>query len=237
MTEGVARPAAGASRGSQGAVVFDLDGVLVDSRAPITSCINYALARHGLAEQPEPALLRFIGPPLAVAFAELTGETPTSPLVASCVSSYRERYADASLRETTVVPGITDVLAELTREYRLAVATSKALAFAEPLLAALQLRAFFDVVAGPDLAARTEDKATTIATALAALAPARAVMVGDRSFDVIGAHARGMPAIGVTWGIGSRQELTAAGADAIADAPADLPGAVDALLRAQPSAA
>jgi phosphoglycolate phosphatase len=225
------------TRRSQDAVVFDLDGVLVDSRTPIAGCINYALARHDLAERPEAALYRFIGPPLATAFAELTGESATSALVASCVNSYRERYADASLRQTTLVPGITEALAELRRDYRLAVATSKARAFAEPLLAALQLRRFFDVVAGPELAARNEDKATTIATALTGLAPARAVMVGDRSFDVAGAHACGLPALGVTWGIGDRDELLAARADVVVDAPAELPQAVDTLVRAQSSAA
>jgi phosphoglycolate phosphatase len=225
------------SQRSHDAVVFDLDGVLVDSRAPIAASINYALARHGLGERPERALHRFIGPPLAVAFAELTGEAASSAVVASCVTSYRERYAEASLRETTVFPGITEMLAGLRRDHRLAVATSKARAFAEPLLAALELRHFFDVVAGPGLDARNEDKATTIATALAVLAPERAVMVGDRSFDIVGAHARGLPAIGVTWGIGDREELVATGADAIVDAPADVPRAVHALMHAERFAA
>jgi phosphoglycolate phosphatase len=116
-----------------GAVLFDLDGVLVDSRGPITACINHALVAHGLAVRPREALVKFIGPPLASAFAELTGEPPDSPLVASCVGAYRTRYADVSLRETTVVPGIARVLTELGRRYRLAVATSKPVAFAEPL--------------------------------------------------------------------------------------------------------
>ena len=125
------------------AVIFDLDGVLVDSRAAITGCINHALASHGLPGHAEADLHRFIGPPLALAFGELTMQGHDSPLVVSCVNSYRERYADASLRETVVVPGIADALTELTRSHRLAVATSKALAFAEPLLTALGLRGFF----------------------------------------------------------------------------------------------
>jgi phosphoglycolate phosphatase len=214
------------------AVLFDLDGVLVDSRAAIAGAINHVLAAHGLPQRREADLHRFIGPPLGVAFAELTAQAADSHVVAACVASYRERYAVASLRDTDVVPGITDALTELARRHGLAVATSKALALAEPLLDALSLRAFFDVVTGPDLTAVSENKSTTIAAALRALAPDRAVMVGDRSFDIAGAHAHGLAAIGVTWGIGSADELSAAGAEAIVDDPAELPTAVSRLLPA-----
>jgi phosphoglycolate phosphatase len=217
-------------RPSKDAVLFDLDGVLVDSRAAISGCINHALAMHGLAERAEATLHRFIGPPLAVAFAELTAHASDSPLVVSCIGSYRDRYADVSLRETAVIPGITDALETLRQRHRLAVATSKALQLAEPLLAAVGLREFFDVVAGPDLKAHLEDKSATIGKALATLDPDRAVMVGDRSFDIVGARAHALPAIGVTWGIGDRHELTSAHADTIIDAPADLPGAIDLLM-------
>src|SRR3954451_15336412 len=195
------------------AVLFDLDGVLVDSRDAITGCINHALAAHGFAEHAPAALHRFIGPPLAVAFSDLTGERADSEMVVSCVAAYRARYASASLSETTVVPGIADALGEVGRHRRLAVATSKPLAFAEPLLASLGLSDHFDVVVGPDLDAHSEDKTTTIRAGLDALAQSHAVMIGDRSFDIDGAHACAVPAVGVTWGIGTSAELAAAGAD------------------------
>ena len=212
------------------AVLFDLDGVLVDSRQAIAGCLNHALAAQGHAARPEPDLHRFIGPPLAAAFAQLTGEPAGSPAVAACVASYRERYATASVSETTLVDGIEAALAELAGDHVLAVATSKPAAFAEPILAALGIRDRFAVVAGPGLAVRAEDKATTIGRALAALDGAeRAVMVGDRSFDVAGARAHGLAAIGVTWGIGAAAEL--AGADALVDHPCELAAAARRLLR------
>ncbi len=212
-------------------VLFDLDGVLVDSRDAITGCINHALTEHGLCAQPVEVLHRFIGPPLASAFVELTGHPSDSKLVASCIDSYRSHYAEASLRETVVVPRIGDVLSELAGEYQLGVATSKSPAFAEPLLGALGLRPFFTAVAGPDLSAHGEDKATTIAAALRMLDyPQRAVMIGDRSHDIAGANAHSLLSIGVTWGIGSRKELRAAGADAMATTPAELPPTVKLLL-------
>ena len=212
------------------AVVFDLDGVLVDSRTAITSCIRHALDAQGLPEEPLDLLERFIGPPLTLAFAELTGHSQDSELVLACLASYRARYAEASLRETTVFAGIPEALATLSDDHRLAVATSKPLAFAEPLLRALDLRDELDHVAAPDLNAHQEDKETTIRSALSALGARRAVMVGDRSFDIIGAHACDIPAIGASWGIGSTHELTAAGAEVIVDTPSDLPAAISRLL-------
>jgi phosphoglycolate phosphatase len=212
------------------AIVFDLDGVLVDSRVPISKSIDYALRVHGLPRPKLDHLERFIGPPLTIAFAELVGQPPDSPLVLACLASYRARYRDASLHETTVFPGIPEALVTLARSHRLAVATSKPLAFADPLLAALGLRATFEHVAGPDLDVNREDKQTTIGRVLSALDTKRAVMVGDRSFDIVGAHACGIPAIGVSWGIGDTDELAAAGAETIVNHPLDLYRAVGELL-------
>jgi phosphoglycolate phosphatase len=213
------------------ALLFDLDGVLVDSRAAITECINHALTGHGLPRRSPESLYRFIGPPSAAAFAEITGAPPGSPLVASCVAAYRSRYAVTSLRDTTVIPGVEEVVTRLARDFRLAVATSKPLAFAEPLLEALGLRPLFTAVAGPDVTVQGEDKSRTIARALVALGhPEKAVMIGDRSFDILGARAHSLPSIGVTWGVGDRRELEAAGADAIIEKPGELPGAATCLL-------
>lgn len=211
-------------------VLFDLDGVLIDSRSAISSCINHALDAQDLPERPLDSLERFIGPPLTLAFAELTGRPQDSQLVLACLASYRARYAEASLRETTVVPEITDALTALSAYHRLAVATSKPRAFAEPLLTSLDLQHCFELIAAPDLDAHREDKAATIRSALSALRTTQAVMIGDRSFDIIGAHTCAVPGIGVTWGIGSRQELVAAGADALIDTPAELVQAVNHLL-------
>jgi phosphoglycolate phosphatase len=217
-------------------VLFDLDGVLVDSRAAITGCINRALVEHDLPARPADGLYRFIGPPLADAFAELSDQPPGSALVASCIASYRDHYAEASLRETTVMPGIETALGELAERYGLAVATSKTLAFAEPLLSTLGLRAFFTAVAGPDLGVREETKAQTIAAGLEMLGqPKRAVMVGDRFHDIVGAQAHSLPSVGVTWGIGSAEELRDAGAAAIVDVPDELPASVGWLLGANTS--
>lgn len=210
------------------AVLFDLDGVLVDSRKPFAASVNHALGSVGNPRRTDRELARYLGPPLAATFAELVGEPVDSPVVADCVSRYRVHYAVVSLTDTRVNPGIREALDTLGDIYRLGVATSKPRALAEPLLRALGLRARFDVVAGPDLVALAEPKSHTIGVALDELAVAApcAVMVGDRSHDIVGARAHEMPSIGVTWGIGDHGELVDAGADIVVDSPSDLTSAV-----------
>jgi phosphoglycolate phosphatase len=211
------------------AAIFDLDGVLVDSRVAITHCLNQALAANGHPTQPPEELYRFIGPPQATGFAELIGAPIDSEAVRACTVAYRACYAETSLANTSVFPGIPEALEALARDHRLAVATSKPGPFAESLLAGLGLRDRFEAVAGPAFDAH-DSKARTLEVALEALGRPRAVMIGDRSFDMVGAAAHGLPGIGVAWGIGSRAELTEAGAARIVESPADLPAAVAELI-------
>ena len=207
------------------AVLFDLDGVLIDSRVAIVRCIQHGLRENG-APVPEAAELeRFIGPPLIDAFAELAGPE----LAGACLTAYRERYVWSSLEETTAVPGAAEALAEVASRVPVAVATTKPRAFAEPLCHRLGLSPSLRAVVGPELGHADEVKTTTVRRALEALGlgpAADAPLVGDRSHDAEAARANGIPCIGVLWGIGDEAELRAAGADPIIASPADLPAAL-----------
>lgn len=104
------------------AVLFDLDGVLVDSRVPFARCVNEALAAHGLVSRPEYELHQYLGPPLHRTFQALVGD---ESLVQPCVDSYRVRYRELAASETTVFLGIRELLEELSDRLPLVVATSK----------------------------------------------------------------------------------------------------------------
>ena len=210
------------------AVLFDLDGVLADSRATITRGTRAALAERGHRDPGVARIAAMIGPPLQVAYAELLGLDPADAEVAACVGAYRARYR-LLLHETPGFPGMAEALDALAAAgLRLGVATSKPLPFAEPVLAALGLRERFAVVEGPSFDG-TEFKTATLGRALAALGSRTLALVGDRSHDVEAAHAHGLVAVGVTWGIGTRAELETAGADAIVDTPPALVEVVLAL--------
>jgi phosphoglycolate phosphatase len=214
------------SRAANAGVVFDLDGVLVDSVAPVTSAINGALAHLGRRTLPLSELRRFIGPPQFSSFSELIGEPADSTAVASIVADYRARYEQLYLTQTTVIDGVRSMLAELSADRPLAIATSKSVTFTRPLLDALGLSSFFAVVAAAAPEDIADDKTAIVGRAISALGQTPVAMVGDRSFDVVAAHAHALLAVGVTWGIGSVEELRAAGADRLIDRPGELIGMV-----------
>jgi phosphoglycolate phosphatase len=219
-------------RGGLEVVVFDLDGVLVDSRGPIAACINDALEALGLVPEPDAALHGWIGHPLRDVFAALLAARGADPaLVPELVAAYRERYRTVSIEQTRLFPGVAEAVHALAARLRLAIASSKPEAFSRPILEAVGLAGAFADVLGPPLdETHREDKTVTLGRALAALGvegrrsggPWRAAMVGDRRFDVAAAHAHGLAAVGVLWGIGDARELAAAGAHALVATPRDL---------------
>lgn len=209
-------------------VVFDLDGVLVDSRAPIAECLNRALVDAGLAPEPEAALHPWIGVSLREVFQALLRARDADPERApELVEGYRRHYGHVSIARARTFPGMEAALRGLARRARLAVATSKPEAFARPILEALGLASAFAHICGPPLRdTHLEDKTATLGRALDALGVARparaAAMVGDRRFDVLAGRHHGTATVGVTWGIGEAAELTAAGADRLVHAPGEL---------------
>jgi phosphoglycolate phosphatase len=202
------------------AVLFDLDGVLVDSRIAFVRSVNAALGEHGLPPRDAAELHPYLGPPLHRTFASLAA---SEEQVDALVVSYRARYRARMAEESAVFEGIPEMLERLAATMPLVVATSKSQALAEPLLEQLGLRDRFAAIYGPSLQARDESKSLTIARALEGLPHARRpVMVGDRKFDVLGARAHELPCVGVLWGIGSERELRDAGAVALVDEPIEL---------------
>ncbi len=208
-------------------VLFDLDGTLTASGPGILASVRHALTQLG-EPVPDPGVLgSFIGPPLLDSFIGLCGLSPDRAHAA--IAAYREYYSVAGQYENSVYAGIPELLSALKVAGRtLAVATSKAEVYAESILAHFGLYRHFDVVVGSELDGRRTAKAEVIAEVLARLErPAGAgVMIGDRAHDVVGALAVGMPCVGVLWGYGTAEELTAAGTDALVGEPADLQAAL-----------
>lgn len=209
---------------------FDLDGCLVDSRAPIAAALNHGLVAVG-AQPRDPADLHGrIGAPLLAMFRDLLAEAGHDTSRAhDAVVAYREVYGELAVADTVAVAGMPELVADLADAgTRLLVVTTKPVEFAAPILAAVGLAPLFADVLAPSLRALEEPKATTLARALARAGVerradrARAWMVGDRHHDVAAGRACGTRTAGVTWGSGTQRELVAAGADVVVDRPGQL---------------
>ena len=204
-------------------IFFDLDGTLTDPKIGITRSIQYALTELGCEVPHEDELTWCIGPPLHASLAKLAGGLD---LADRALLLYRERFSETGIYENEIYAGIEDTLASLadgTR--RLFVATSKPRLFAERIIDHFKLDAYFEQVFGSELDGTRTDKSDLLKYGLdvTRIDPAGALMVGDRSHDIIGARNNGKRALGVLYGFGSRDELTQAGAHGLCIAPADIP--------------
>jgi len=203
-------------------VLFDLDGTLVDSSPGIHSSVRHAAARLGLPEPTAAQLRGMVGPPLQDGFALVLG-VPVAD-VPFAVAAYRAHYAAGALLEATAHDGVPELLTALRAAgATLAVATSKPEVFAVRLLEHTGLLPAFASVHGATMDGAVRHKDQVVAAALAAHPDGRRpVLVGDRSHDVLGAAAHGLPCIGAGWGPADEGELEDAGAVAVAATPADV---------------
>lgn len=206
---------------ARGTLFFDLDGTLTDPREGIVGCIRHALLRLECLVPPDPELDRCIGPPLRESFCRLAGEA----LADAAVEHYRERFRATGMFENSVYPEVPGALQALAAAgWRLLVVTSKPGVFAEQILRHFELAPHFAAVYGSELSGLRADKSELIAHVLASegILPESALMIGDRSHDVLGARKNGVRAAGVLWGYGSREELATAGADRLYESVGDL---------------
>lgn len=197
-------------------VLFDLDGTLTDSGEGIINCAIPALEHFGLPIPSREELRVFVGPPLHETFQRFG--VPTNR-VDEAIRVYRSHYIPTGMFENTPYPGIESLLKALKNEgYTLYVATSKPEEMSVTILERFGLAPYFDRICGASTDTSRSTKDAVIAYLLEQSgAKEDMVMVGDTKYDVLGAKAHGIPAIGVSWGYGSVEEMVQAGATGIAD--------------------
>lgn len=200
-------------------ILFDLDGTLSDPLEGLANSIIYSCEKFGISDYSADEFRSFIGPPLHISYKNRFNLSDED--AARIVRYYREYYEDKGKFENVLYDGITELLADLKAAgCTLAVSTSKPTHFSAQILEHFNIAQYFDVLVGSNLDNTMSDKSDIIAETLRRLSPASldtCIMIGDRKFDVIGAHKNGIKCIGVLYGYGSREELTENSADQIAN--------------------
>lgn len=217
-------------------LLFDLDGTLCDTAEGITNAVAVAFRAVGYPPLTYGERLRFVGPPLFDAFREACGMSDSEAHAAH--EAFRQYYVAQGIYENSLFDGVVAMLTALRLAgARLIIVTSKPQEQAETVLRRFAIYDLFDCVVGSTLDHSREEKADVIRYALAAaggILPECCLMVGDRSYDVLGAAACGIPTVGVLYGYGSREELTRAGAVALAESVGDLAGILRTVVESDP---
>ena len=223
------------------AVIYDLDGTLVDSRRDLTEAVNRALRLLGHAPLAGEQVWSFVGEGAELLVrralsaarlrdgqgAERPEQLPTA-LVAEAMPLWRGSYGDCLLDTTRLFPGLEAVL-DAAPPLR-GLLTNKPGAFTRRILDGLGLSTRFAKVIGGDEAPRKPNPEGLLSICAAlGVAPSEALMVGDSLVDLAVGRAAGVRVCGVTWGHASRDELLAAGPDFLAGSVGELAATLAAL--------
>jgi phosphoglycolate phosphatase len=211
-----------------GAVVFDLDGTLIDSRGDIAAATLHALRSNGFPELPVETLLTYVGDGARPLLARSAALSADDARLDTLYTSFIEYYGDHPLVHTRFCRGAQRVLAELAG-IPLAICTNKPRVTTLKVLEGLGiLRCFTVVVAGNDLPRSKPDPLPVqrIAEALR-LEAGRVVMVGDGAQDVLAGRGAGARTVGVRDGIQPIERLLAAKPDVLLESLDELPAVIE----------
>ena len=205
-------------------LLIDLDGTVTDSRVGVTKSVQYSLTHFGIHVADADELIGFIGPPLRDSYQKYYGIIGEN--AEKAIEKYREYYSDRGIYENELYEGMDKLLrAQFEKGRKIILATSKAAVYAKKILEHFEIDKYFCFAAGAEFDGTRSRKDEVIRYALDSVGITsmdRAIMVGDKRHDIIGAKTVGMESIGVLYGYGDFDELSAAGADYIAGSVEEL---------------
>jgi phosphoglycolate phosphatase len=210
------------------AVLFDLDGTLINSSEGIIKSAQYALTHYGIEETDMQNLMSFIGPPLAYSFKNRYGFSEEKAREA--VEVYRERYTKIGIFECSLYPGVRECIEKLKEMgYLIGMASSKPEESCRRILKHFELIDLFDDVVGATPDGRIDTKEEVLSEVMRRwheIPREEMCLIGDTIFDVEGANQKEIPCICVSYGFGDVEEMLAAGALKICDSMSELPQAI-----------
>jgi len=208
------------------AIIFDLDGTLLDTLADIAESVNRTLAKYRLPVHPSEAYRSFIGNGWKILVARALPETHRSEqVIAECVARSRRIYRDNWNRQTRLYEGIAELLDELTnKRVPLAVLSNKPHDFMLRCVDFYLKKWRFEVLIGQsDNFPLKPDPASALEAARQiGLPPSAFLFIGDSAVDIKTAEAAGMHSVGAVWGFRGAKELEENGCRTLVQHPLDI---------------
>lgn len=193
-------------------ILFDLDGTIVRSDLGITKGVQKSLEHFGIYEELDD-LKKFVGPPMVESYTNFYGFSLEQ--YKEALDVFHDYYRTVGIFECELYEGIEEMLDSLSKEYKLYVATSKPEREARRVIDHFGLDKYFTFVGGSDGDFNTK-RATKTAVIEYVLETNKimdrgfAIMVGDKSHDIVGAGNAGLKSIGVLYGYGGLEEFEGA---------------------------
>lgn len=208
------------------ALIFDLDGTLLDTIGDLTDSMNLTLSRFGFKGHDQEAYKYFIGDGIeALAQRALPPENRDEEMVARCVKAMREEYALRWDKKTRPYPGIPQLLDTLTQKgWPISILSNKPDDSTRLVVAKLLSRWSFQIILGsrPSVPQKPDPTAALEIAGLLNLSPSQFIYLGDTGTDMKTALSAGMFPVGALWGFRTAQELLDQGARVLIEKPLDL---------------
>ena len=206
-------------------VIFDFDGTVADTGEGILKSLQYSFEAMGDPIPDLGDLKKFIGPPIYYSYTTFYGVSEDD--VDLYVKKYRERYREKGIYESKVYDGVRELIVYLKEEnIKVGIASSKPEQLIYAVSDYLEITDLFDAIVGVKSDnSRHSTKAGLISQAMVDLGAEdknKVLMVGDRMFDIDGAHDAGIKCCGALWGFGSEEEFRLHNADFIVNKPEEI---------------
>ncbi len=197
--------------GNLPAILFDLDGTLVDSATDLAVTVNHLLEHDGLDALPLGEIRQMLGPSASVVLQRAYGQHGSEP-PSDALKRFRTHHYDHCTVHSRPYPGVVELLGRLAGR-SLAVVTNKPTDQAEKVIDDLGLSPLIPLVVGPELTERCKPAPEHLFAALERLGrqPSEAVIVGDGTTDMLAGRDAGTATIAVLWGYQTREQLAPCG--------------------------
>ncbi|MCQ2589772.1 MAG: HAD hydrolase-like protein [Treponema sp.] len=206
-------------------ILFDFDGTICDTSegifASMQKVVDYYKLPYGVED-----FKKMIGPSLKESFTTIF-HLPESE-VNNAIKVYRDFYGVEGMYMCSPYDGVEDLIKKLrSLGKKIYVATSKPELYTKQIIERKGMTGLFDFIGGADLAEQKRiEKIQVINYVLVENGleskKETCLMIGDRNYDIKGAHAAGFKACGILWGFGNRQEFEECNADYICEKPLDV---------------